>query len=1122
LIRKFPSTERFEPLGLLGSGAFGDVFRVHDRQWDRIVALKTLRRMQPRALLRFKSEFRSIHDIRHDNLVQVHELFGEGDTWYFTMEYIDGLDLTTWLGAQRGGNAQTVATAEFPDIVSWEDASHLVDEADEFERPLAEPGAIRDVFSQIAQGLRALHAVSLIHRDLKPQNVLVDGEGRVRLLDFGLAELLATPHTSIDARGVAGTPGYMAPEVRRGEAVTEAADWYGFGAMLHQVLWGVLPAPVSVGTLTDPAYASLASLCGALCAVSPEQRPSGAAVLEALQVSAPVADPRRAGRALVGRRDQLAFLESRFQEARTGPAVVFLMGESGVGKTALAHRFLTDAHTRHRALVLSGRCYEEMSVPLRALDAIVDALAHRLSSMGESRVRALLPRFLSELAQIFPVLGWLTGLAEPSGRSLPLDPREVRFRAFVALRDLLGRLADARPMVIFLDDLQWGDAASAGVLLDLLLAPDAPQLLLLGTCRSEESHDAPFVRAFQSLDDRPWMHRLTVPPLSPEESQRMAALLLGDVAPEADVPVGEAAGNPMFVELLVQWGRSARDSAVPSSLQGALRDRIEALEDSQRELLELVAVAGQPMSQRTLLEAAPRSSPLDFGALKSQRLIRTRQLDQQPGAVSYHDRIREATVAWMGAERQRALSAAIAEAMLVTGEGDAGQLALRFDAAGDPDRAFEHAVVAADQAFEALLFDRAARFYELALAGLTQTDPRRERLAARCAEALIQINRAADAAPLCEEVARHRGGDPDWQRRAAEQWISSGQTARGVGLMRELLEASGFRWPAPGRSLGLHIFLQILSLRLLDWRAPDAMSPKLPDDSPEDSQGRITLCWSACRALISTDVLRGLYYLARGVRLSIRARDARRFTQFGVLFYTNLAYHGIRWGEDRFARCETISEALADPYLIALVRSQRGYIDHSTGRQPEAVASYRQSVQIFEEACRGVGWESTGTRSNCFNAMMWVGDLEGMSDFIEEGRARAEHLNDWMARCAASLYGSFVEQARDQVERVEASLELAYAIASQEGFATWDVLAALHRLRFDLYRRAGDWSGMEALWSRITAENLHMVPALVNQALDLRASVGCTRWPAPGRRPRSSPASCAASSAGWAGTTGLT
>ncbi|MFT4978415.1 MAG: serine/threonine protein kinase, partial [Myxococcota bacterium] len=526
----FPESERFEQIRLLGSGAFGDVYKVYDREWGRVLALKKLRLMQPRPLLRFKSEFRSIRDIRHKNLVQLHELFGGEGAWYFTMEFVDGLDLTAWLGV--GDNAETIDTMEYPDIVSWEEGPPVFSGSGSqlnapSPRPTSSPDVIRDVFSQVAQGLRALHATSMIHRDLKPQNVLVDQEGQVKLLDFGLTELLATPHNSIDVRGVAGTPGYIAPEMLRGEAITEAADWYSFGVMLHQALWGTLPTQESSSELQEEsAYAPLASLCRALCSLLPEQRPSGEAVLAALQGTPSVARPHPSVRALVGRHEQLAFLEERFQEARDdGPAVVFLMGESGVGKTALAYRFLKDAHTRHRALVLSARCYEEMSVPLRALDAIVDALAQRLGRMAEPRLRSLLPRFIAELAQLFPVLGWLVDLVEQPRRSLPPDPQEVRFRAFGALRDLLGRLADSRPMIVFLDDLQWGDAASASVLVDLLLAHGAPQLLFLGTCRSEEAHDAAFVKVFQAFADRSWMHQLTVPPLSAEESQRMAQLL---------------------------------------------------------------------------------------------------------------------------------------------------------------------------------------------------------------------------------------------------------------------------------------------------------------------------------------------------------------------------------------------------------------------------------------------------------------------------------------------------------------------------------------------------------------------------------------------------------------------
>lgn len=212
--------ERFQVVRLLGSGGMGHVYEALDTDIDRRVAIKVLRREllaeNPEILQRLFVEARAANAIGHPGVVQISEAKQLGDgSGYLVMEYLDGQTLTQRL-SQAGGSLP-VSTA-------------------------------LDVAIQIASTLRAGHERGVVHRDLKPDNIMlvhddaVAGGERVKILDFGIAKLVrasvaATPLTLADM-GM-GTPGYMAPEqIRDAAQASDRCDVYGLGAVLFEMLTG--------------------------------------------------------------------------------------------------------------------------------------------------------------------------------------------------------------------------------------------------------------------------------------------------------------------------------------------------------------------------------------------------------------------------------------------------------------------------------------------------------------------------------------------------------------------------------------------------------------------------------------------------------------------------------------------------------------------------------------------------------------------------------------------------------------------------------------------------------------------------------------------------------------------
>jgi eukaryotic-like serine/threonine-protein kinase len=210
---------RFELVRFLGAGGMGAVWEARDTELNRRVALKTLKAVEGSNKERLLREARAMAALSHPNVVAVYEVVADGDRVFLAMELVAGGTLRDWLRAKP--------------------------------RKLDE---IVDVFVEAGKGLAVAHAAGLVHRDFKPENVLVDPNLRVRVTDFGLARASGavkpeagspdpapTDLQLTRAGALLGTPAYMAPEQMRGEAIDARADVFGFSTAFHEAVYGVRP-----------------------------------------------------------------------------------------------------------------------------------------------------------------------------------------------------------------------------------------------------------------------------------------------------------------------------------------------------------------------------------------------------------------------------------------------------------------------------------------------------------------------------------------------------------------------------------------------------------------------------------------------------------------------------------------------------------------------------------------------------------------------------------------------------------------------------------------------------------------------------------------------------------------
>jgi len=977
-VRQLDEGTRIEHLEIgdeIGRGAYGLVYRGRDTLIGREVALKLLHAPRDAAAAdreRILGEARLVGSLKSPHVVTLYRVLPFEDGWIFEMEYVDGGPLERRLGEGRLETAEAVRIA-------------------------------RGIFG----GLADAHARGILHGDVKPSNVLLGGDGSVKLVDFGLARILG-PHTleqSLKGQLV-GTPSYMAPEVIMGEHTGFPADVWSAGVAFYRMLAGRLP--FRTGNLESLFFSihnapptplvdvprELAALVHRCLAKAPGERPTPAEVLGSLDSAGAVVAERAAAersgpvacRRLFGRRPEMRALDDALQGAlRARGATVLVTGDAGIGKTALL---------REASALARERAFDVVALSLTPLDGVLGLLLGQMRGLvGPDQVAA--SRFGSAAGVIRP---WLKG----DTRAESLDPRQTVW----ACEELMRGLAAQRPLLLVVEDLHHADATDTSLLRELgrRLADSRFVLAVsLRTQHPDEAGSGEWTRSraaeFSALEN---LVRLDLEPL---ESQAVLHLLEEEadgarIAPEIVERVVPAAdGNPMFaVELLrhlEETGAVAhesgllrpaerwREAKLPRRCQETFARRLEGLPADHRELLDIAAADGKEFDGEALAAVAGR--PL-LGVLRDlQRLFRERGIvaPRDDGYRFTHNLLREVLHDEIAPALRRELHEKLAEHLETRGQDvDPERLGMHWAEAGRPERARPYLLRAAKAAGARNEFNRVIRLAERAGIEGGRVDPaeayRRRTAILRIAGAYANLGRHEEADRVLDGLVRgaEQAGD--------EEWLAQAKVVRA----RHAIFASG-----PGS-------IDEEELQ----RAADAADPRL-------------------RAQV-------LYVL--GILAKYRGR--------------------LDEAEERFGRADEACREAGWRERHASVLDQRASIARHRGRFEEAERLYGEAAKL----CYECGNRMNGAVSEVNRSLVAFdrGALDGLEDAYERSIRMLALEGAEDLRAQATVLLADLRYALGDVDGARAALKTALKHLERSGYLPG--LAAGYQLGAELAMHAGD------------------------------------------------------------------
>ncbi|MBI4850325.1 MAG: protein kinase [Acidobacteria bacterium] len=1134
---EFTGTKRFLVRRRLGVGGFGVVYQVYDQERLSEVALKLLNKTEASSIYRFKQEFRSLADITHPNLVTLYELLSEKDLWFFTMELVPGVSFSEYV---RGLNANSdnprtekIGTNTFSNksdnrqTLEKEDNSppKFITKPTSLSNELLNIERLRSALKQLVSGVYALHNNEKLHCDLKPSNVLITNEERLVILDFGLVTQVSE---SKNQQEFFGTPDYMSPEQCLGKNLSESSDWYSVGVMLFEALTGELPFdsifgnvlreklrydPTIPNRLTKDLPQDLVDLCHQLLKRNIQDRPNSREILLSLGIK-----PKTQGHnvitlgssptALVGRDSHLKQLYEAFQIAKTGKTVIcYVLGHSGMGKTALVRHFLTNIkHKEKNLIILSGRCYEQESVPYKAFDSVVDNLSQYLKALPSKEIQSLLPEDILLIARLFPVLMQVTAIASIERPVLDFpDFQELRRRAFIALRELLNQLARQKPLVLFIDDLQWGDLDSIALLAELISPPNPLAITLLITYRSEEEESSLILKKLFSLQhsDNVDLKKIYVEQLSSEEATELISTLSETQqnisSEQMEKMVRESGGNPFFIDELIRYSQidssNITDISTDLTLEEVILTRVAQLPMSAQRLLQILALAGQPLIRSIAKQAASleNDEQTALAFLRSNHMIRRREREQVEFLEIYHDRVRETLLKNFTSAQRKELHNSLAIALEQSGQADPESLAMHFSGAGEKEKVAEYALKGADQAAQALAFDHAIELYKQVL-GLFTSQQQAYQIASveiKLGNALVNAGRSTEAAKAFLAAAEYSSKEDalELKRRAAEQFLFGGLIDEGLSVLSKVLSSVNLKLASsPLRAL-IPLLLKRLQIRLRGLE----FTPRKESEIPRLELLKIDTCWSAAIGLAVVDTIRGANFQCKHMLLALSTGEPYRVARAIILEAGFSSIGGTKTRkrtEMLLEKAKKIILSINNPHTNGMFYLMSGIAYFLSGKWLRAYQNLEQAVVVLSQQCKGVPWELDSSHFFSSRALLYLGELNRLCERLPGLIKQAEERGDIYAITGLGTALSYVPPLiADNPTEARNQIKIAISKWTATGFHLQHYWALLGQAQVEIYdNKAEDALNLiNSQWSPMKKGLLLEVQNSVVEMLHLRA-----------------------------------
>ena len=619
----------YEIKELIGRGGMGAVFKAVDTRLSRTVALKILTAMdlpEEEMRERFLREARAGALLNHPGIVTIYDVGEDQGQQYIAMEYVEGRTLRQLLQKHR------------PD-----------------------PLEVIDIVMATGQALSSAHASGIIHRDIKSDNIMVTKDGQVKVMDFGLAKIQGASVLTKEGE-IMGTVAYMSPQQATGEAIDHRSDIFSLGVILYELLTGQRPftgdqeivvvfsllneEPMGVRELNREVPQELEQIVFKALRKEPQDRyqqmdqmvedlgklrqammAGGEATLAELELVAAeelaVEEEREFQAQLVGREEKLAALKELLHRATLGEGqTVFISGEAGIGKTRLVGELAKHAKTK-KIRTLTGHCLHKMSsYPYQPFVEIIQEYFQIKGVQGVQNLEVFLEKKAPELKAQLSVLKIFLNL-EGHEKANVVNREEL----LQTINRLIERVAAERPLILFVDDLQWADEDTLSLFHFTSRWIRRAKVLLVGTYRPEDlslpgdESSRLLPRVSQEMNREGLVRQISLERLRGEHLVPMVGSLFAGAEFGEDfyqVLFAETEGNPLFVletlKLMRAEGMIYRDDdtfhlressqnlAIPSKVHDVIKRRLQRLNEEEREILELASVEGEVFDSATVAE----------------------------------------------------------------------------------------------------------------------------------------------------------------------------------------------------------------------------------------------------------------------------------------------------------------------------------------------------------------------------------------------------------------------------------------------------------------------------------------------------------------------------------------